>query len=129
MDERRRLKRARLIERVRTVEKGRAARVSADAEALSARLIGVAERTQVLAAHYAASHGIETGGDLRRAIAMRQQLHALGRTNDTHLAEARRRADTALTELGSAERRRARIEEDRRMLETAAFARGSNLQS
>lgn len=129
MDDRRRLKRAKLIERVRTVEKGRAARVSAEAEAFSARLSGVAEKTRALASHYAASQGIETADDLRRSTAMRQQLHTLGALNSAHLADARRRADAALAELGSAERKRARIEDDRRMLERAVFTRGMTVQS
>ncbi len=123
MHDKRRLKRALLIERVRTVEKGRAARASADAEALSSRLQGVAEKTRLLAQHYAVSDGLATAADLRRQIAMRQQLHSLSAMNDTHLKDARQRADSALTELGSAERKRARSETDRRDLERHAVDR------
>jgi len=123
MDDARRLKRARLLERVRTVEKARAARVSAEAEALSSRLGGVAEKTRMLATHYAASHGIETADDLRRQVAMRHQLHALGTINDGHLQDARHRANAALLELGNAERKRAQIEGDRRALESLALGR------
>ncbi len=123
MDDKRRLKRASLVERVRTVEKGRAARASADAEALSSRLSGVAEKTSMLARHYSANNGIETADDLRRQSAMRHQLHALGTMNQSHLQDARRRADAALVELGSAERKRARVETDRRTLEALAGAR------
>lgn len=123
MDDRRRLKRARLIERVRTVEKDRAARISAEAEALSSRLTGVAEKTRMLASHYMHGRGIVTADDLRRQRAMQHQLHALGAMNDTHLEDARRRADAALHALGNAERKRARIESDRRALESLAAAR------
>ena len=123
MDDKRRLKRARLIERVRTVEKGRAALASAEAEALSSRLSGVAEKTRMLASHYAGSGAIATGDDLRRLTAMRHQLYTLTTLNDGHLQDARRRADAALLELGSAERKRARIESDRRSLESMAVAR------
>lgn len=123
MDDRRRLKRALLIERVRTVEKGRAARASADAEALSSRLHGVAEKTRLLTSHYAATDGLATAADLRRQIAMRQQLHVLSAMNETHLQDARQRADGALADLGSAERKRARIETDRRGLERLAIDR------
>lgn len=123
MDDKRRLKRARLIERVRTVEKSRAALASAEAEALSSRLSGVAEKTRMLASHYAGSDTILTGDDLRRLTAMRHQLHTLTTLNNGHLQDARRRADAALLELGSAERKRARIESDRRALESMAIAR------
>lgn len=129
MDDRRRLKRAKLIERVRTVEKGRAARVSAEAEALSSRLDGVAEKTRALASHYARSNGIETAEDLHRTTAMRQQLHRLAALNMSHVADARARADAALAALGSAERKRARIEADRRALERSAFARDMTARS
>lgn len=114
-----------MIERVRTVEKARAARVSAEAEALSARLGGVAEKTRALASHYGAMKGIETADDLRRTTAMRQQLLALDTLNNSHFADARRRADLALTELGSAERKRSRIEHDRRSLERVILAKSN----
>lgn len=119
MNERKRLARTRLIERVRTIEKSRAARASADAEAVSSRLLGVAQKTRLLAAHYAAGHDLHTADDLRRRQAMRHQLHALSTLNDGHLCDAQRRADTAMAELGSAERKRARMESDRRALERA----------
>lgn len=117
MDDRKRLARTRLIERVRTIEKSRAVRASADAETLSTRLHGVAQKTQLLATHYAATQGLQTGADLRRQQAMRHQLHGLAAQNEGHLRDARQRADAALAELGSAERKRARIESDRRGLE------------
>ena len=129
MDDKRRLKRARLIERVRTVEKGRAALASAEAEALSNRLSGVAEKTRMLVSHYAGSGAIATGDDLRRLTAMRHQLHTLTTLNDGHLQDARRRADAALVELGSAERKRARIESDRRALESMAVVRSLTASS
>ena len=77
----------------------------------------------MLASHYAGSDTIATGDDLRRLTAMRHQLHTLTTLNDSHLQDARRRADAALFELGSAERKRARIEGDRRVLESKAVAR------
>lgn len=125
MDDKRRLKRTRLIERIRTVEKARAARLSAEAEALSSRLSGVAEKTRLLASHYAGSGGIVTADDLRRQTAMRHQLHALSTMNATQLEDARTRADAALVDLGNAERKRARIENDRRALENIATARSA----
>ena len=123
MSEARRLKRAQLVERIRTIEKGRAARASAEAERLSARLTGVAEKTPQLASHYAATRHVETADDLRRHTAMRHQLHSLSTLNASHLQEARHRADLALVELGSAERKRARSESDRRALAKLAGAR------
>jgi hypothetical protein len=116
MDERRRLDRARLIERVRTMDKSRAARASADAEAVSGRLRGVADKTRLLASHYAMADGLQCADDLRRRQAMQAQLRKLAALNADHLRDAQRRADAALTELGSAERRRARVEADRREL-------------
>lgn len=117
MDDRRKLRRNRLIERVRTMEKSRAAQASAEAEALSGRLAGIAEKTRLLARHYAGSDGIETADDLRRKVAMRHQLGALSSMNETHLRDAQRRADDAMAVLGAAERKRARSESDRRTLE------------
>lgn len=127
MDDTRRLKRSRLLERIRTVEKARAAQASAEAEALSSRLSGVAEKTRLLASHYAANGGIATADDLRRQTAMRQQLHTLQSLNDTHLSDARRRADAALTELGSAEQKRVRMESDRRALESQMRLQATSL--
>lgn len=125
MDDRHRLKRAQLVERVRTVEKGRAARASAEAEAISTRLTDVAEKTRLLVSHFAATRHLETADDLRRHAAMRHQLHSLSNLNASHLQDARRRADAAMVELGSAERKRARVESDRRALERFADARSS----
>ena len=122
MDERRRLKRTRLIERVRTMEKSRAARVSAEAEAMSSRLLGVAHKTRLLAGLYVTTPGPQTADDLLRQTAMRHQLAALSAVNDGHLRDARSRADAAMLELGAAERKRARVEADRRDLERAAAA-------
>ena len=119
VNEKKRLARTRLIERVRTIEKSRAARASADAEAVSSRLLGVAQKTRLLATHYAAGHDLHTADDLRRQQAMRHQLHALSTLTDGHLRDAQRRADAAMIELGTAERKRARIESDRRGLERA----------
>lgn len=123
MDDRRKLKRNRLIERVRTMEKSHAARASAEAEALSGRLAGIAEKTRLLASHYACSDDIRTADDLRRKAAIRLQLGALSSVNETHLRDAQRRADDAMAALGAAERRRARSEDDRRELERALHLR------
>lgn len=123
MDDKRRLKRVRLIERVRTVEKSRAALASAEAEALSSRLNGVAVKTRMLAIHYANSGTVARGDDLHRLAAMRHQVHTLTTLNASHLQDARQRADAALLQLGNAERKRARIENDRRTLESRTVAR------
>ena len=97
--DKRKLKRARLIERVRTVEKSRSALAASEAEALRERLFGVAERTRSLARYYAEKDDALTGMDLRSGKAMQDQLeHA------------------TLGDLAAAERRRKRAFEDRRDL-------------
>lgn len=89
------------------------------------RLSGVADKTRLLASHYAANDGLATADDLRRQIAMRQQLHALAIVNETHLQDARGRADVARAALGHAERKRSRMETERRGLERSADLRSS----
>lgn len=114
--ERRKLRRARLIERIRVVERSRSALAASEAEALRKRLTGVAERTRSLADHYARQQGIATGADLRSGKAMQGQLQQLSTVSAQHATEAAQRSDASLDELAVAERRLKRAQEDRREL-------------
>ncbi|MEO1969651.1 MAG: hypothetical protein ABGW87_13200 [Sphingomonadaceae bacterium] len=112
----RKLKRAKLIERVRTVERSRLALAASEAEALRKRLSGVAERTRSLADHYAQQSGLVTGAELRRGKTMQGQLQQLSAMSRQHACEAEKRSDQSLDELAAAERRLKRAQEDRRDL-------------
>ena len=117
--DKRKLKRARLIERVRTVEKSRSALAASEAEALRERLFGVAERTRSLARYYAEKDDALTGMDLRSGKAMQDQLEHLVAVSSKQAAEAEKRSDATLGDLAAAERRRKRAFEDRRDLVNA----------
>ena len=79
-DDRNRLRRAKLIERVRRTEKQRAAADAFAAEARRAKLAGISERTFRLGQAYAARETIGDGAELRSVVALSTQLHALGVT-------------------------------------------------
>ena len=114
--DKRKLKRAKLIERVRTVEKSRSALAASEAEALRLRLFGVAERTKSLARYYAEKDDALTGMDLRSGKAMQDQLEHLVAVSSRQAEEAEKRSDATLEELAASERRRKRAEGDRRDL-------------
>ena len=86
--ERRKLKRAQLIQRIRTVERAQSALAASEAEATRTRLAGVAERTRSLAQHYADHQGEMVGADLRGGKAMRDQLLKLSEISEKQAAEA-----------------------------------------
>ena len=118
----RKLKRAQLLERIRTVERSRSALAASEAEATRRRLFGVAERTRSLARHYAQQDDAMIGTDLRGAKAMQDQLQQLCALSEQHAVEAEQRSDATMDELASAERRMRRAEEDRRSLARAIVA-------
>ena len=118
----RKLKRAQLLERVRTVERSRSALAASEAEATRQRLFGVAERTRSLARHYAQQDDAMIGTDLRGAKAMQDQLQQLCALSEQHAVEAEHRSEATMDELASAERRMRRAEEDRRNLARAIVA-------
>lgn len=118
----RKLKRARLLERIRTVERSRSALAASEAEATRQRLFGVAERTRLLARHYAQQDDAMIGTDLRGAKAMQDQLQQLCALSEQHAEEAEQRSDETMGELANAERRMRRAEEDRRSLARAIVA-------
>ena len=86
--DRRKLKRAQLIQRVRTVERMQSAVAASDAEATRARLSGVAERTRSLAEHYAQRSGDMVAADLRSGKAMSDQLQKLSELSERQAEEA-----------------------------------------
>lgn len=114
-DERHKLRRAKLIERVRQAERQRAAAEAFAAEATRARLAGISERTASLGQAYAGRSAAD-GAELRGVVALSAQLHALGITAARQADHARVEADAKLTDLASADRRHKRAEEERRDL-------------
>jgi hypothetical protein len=115
-DERSKLRRAKLIERVRRTEKQRATADAFAAEARRARLAGISERTLLLGQAYAGRETIGDGAELRSVVALSTQLHALGVTAARQADHARREADARLADLASADRRHKRADEERRGL-------------
>lgn len=112
--ERKKLKRAQLIQRVRTVERMQSAAAASEAEATRTRLCGVAERTRTLAAHYAQRADDMVGADLRSGKAMRDQLQKLSEVSSRQAEEA---------ELQSQTRREAFAQSDMRLRKAAEGTR------
>jgi len=115
-DDRTRLRRAKLIERVRRTEKQRASAEAFAAEVKRANLAGLSERTFLLGQAYAERSAIKDGAELRSRVALSAQLHALGVTAARQAAHARQEADARLAELASADRRHKRADEEHRGL-------------
>lgn len=111
-----RLKRAKLIERVRTAEKRKVAAEAYEAEARRARLAGISERTMLLGQAYSGRSSIADGAELQGVVMLSAQLHALGLTAAKQADHARKEADARLADLASADRRQKRAEEQRRGL-------------
>lgn len=111
-----RLRRARLIERVRSAEQRQAASQAYQAEAVRLKLEQLSERTRSLAQLYALRDTAEDAADLRGAAILGTHLRELGQTATRQAHEARREADDRLADLAAAERRLQRAGESRREL-------------
>jgi len=116
MGDRKLLRRAQLIERVRTAEHRQVALRAFEAEATRCKLEALALRTQALAGHYVPSGEGLSAADLRSTSLLAGHLRSLGRTAGEQAQRARLTADGTLAELATAERRRDRAESDRRHL-------------
>ena len=115
-DDRAKLRRAKLIERVRRTDKNHAAAEAFAAEVKRARLAGISERTLMLGQAYSGRAAISDGAELRSVVALSAQLHTLGLTAARQADHARREADERLADLASADRRHKRADEERRGL-------------
>lgn len=111
-----RLRRAHLIERVRSAEQRKAALDAFQAEAVRVKLEQLSERTRSLAQLYALRDKSQDGTDLRSASVLGSHLRQLGRTAAQQAVYARQEADGKLADLAAAERRRQRAEEGRKVL-------------
>jgi hypothetical protein len=124
-DDRKRLRRAQLIERVRTAEHRQVALRAFEAEATRCKLEALAMRTQALSVHYAPKGDGLAAADLRSASLLATHLRSLGRAAGEQARTARHAADGTLTELATAERRRDRAASERRHLHQALLERRS----
>jgi hypothetical protein len=115
-DDRSRLRRANLIERVRQAEKQRVAAEAFEAECRRAKLAGISQRTLLLGRAYADRSRIADGAELRSVAALSAQLHSLGLTAARQADHAQQQADEKLNDLASADRRHKRAEQERRGL-------------
>ena len=122
-DDRAKLRRAKLIERVRRIDRQRVAADAFAAEAKRARLAGISERTLLLGQAYADRATIDDGAELRSIVALSNQLHALGLTAARQAHHAREEADAKLVDLASADRRHKRAEEQHRGLSASLSER------
>jgi hypothetical protein len=122
-NDRQRLRRAQLIERVRTAEHRQAAVRAFEAEATRCKLEALAMRTHELAAHYTPAGDGLSVADLRSTGLFAHHLRSLGRTAGEQAEHARVTADGSLSHLATAERRRDRAESDRRDLRRAVIER------
>jgi hypothetical protein len=116
-----RLRRARLIERVRSAEQRKAAGEAFRAEAVRKKLEQLSERTRTLAQVYGMRDHAQDAAELRSASILAKHLNDLGNTAARQADQARREADERLAELAAAERRRQRAEEGRRELHRAVL--------
>ncbi len=112
----RKLKRAQLIQRVRTVDRMQSAMEAGEAEATRSRLAGVAERTRNLAAHYADREGEMVGADLRRGKAMRDQLQKLSELSEKQAEEAQLQSQVKQEQFAQSDRRLRKAQENTRDL-------------
>lgn len=122
-EDKRRLKRLRLIERVRSVEQRQAADAAHQAQAVRQRLEQLSEKTRSLAQLYALRDHAGDAAELRSAAVMGVQLRQLGRTADAQAGQARAEAESRMRDLASAERRRQRAEDQRREAHRALLER------
>ena len=114
--EKRKLKRAQLIQRVRTVERMQSALAASEAEATRLRLFGVAERTRNLAAHYGRREGEMVAADLRSGKAMGDQLQRLTELSEKQAEEAELQSQAKREVLAQSDMRLRKAKESRRDL-------------
>lgn len=122
-DDRARLRRVKLIERMRSAEKQQAAAEAQRAEAIRQKLETLSYRTRSLAQLYAIRDRAHDAADLRSASLLSAHLRELGRTAEAQAEQARHTADARMAELAVAERRRQRAETDRREVHRAILDR------
>ena len=114
--ERRKLRRAELIQRIRSVERMQSVAAASEAEATRARLFGVAERTRSLAAHYAQREGDIVGADLRSGKVMGDQLQRLTELSEKQAEEAELQSQAKREVLAQSDMRLRKAKEGRRDL-------------
>ena len=114
--ERRKLRRAELIQRIRSVERMQSVAAASEAEATRARLFGVAERPRSLAAHYAQREGDIVGADLRSGKAMGDQLQRLTELSEKQAEEAELQSQAKREVLAQSDMRLRKAKESRRDL-------------
>tara|TARA_R100000365_G_C2721604_1_gene53960 strand:+ start:86 stop:472 length:387 start_codon:yes stop_codon:yes gene_type:complete len=114
--ERRKLRRAELIQRIRSVERMQSVAAASEAEATRARLFGVAERTRSLAAHYAQREGDIVGADLRSGKAMGDQLQRLTELSEKQAEEAELQSQAKREVLAQSDMRLRKAKESRQDL-------------
>lgn len=124
-----RLRRARLIERMRSTEQRQAATEAHRAEAARQKLEQLSERTRALAQLYALRDTSRDGADLRAASLLGSHLHDLGATAARQAADARREADVRLADLAAADRRLQKAGEGRRDLAHAIAERAEKQEA
>jgi len=120
--ERRKLKRAQLIQRIRSVERMQSAAEASEAEASRTHLMGVAERTRSLAAHYAQREGEMVAADLRSGKAMHDQLQKLTELSEKQAEEAQLQSQFKQEEFAQSDMRLRKAEESTRDLVRAIVA-------
>lgn len=126
---RNRLRRARLIERIRSVEHRNAAAEAYHAEAVRQKLEQLSERTRTLSQVYALRDTSRDGADLCSATLLGSHLHELGATAARQAADAKREADDRLADLAVADRRLQKAEVGRRDLARAIAERAERTES
>lgn len=111
-----RLKRLQRLERIREIAKQAAATEAAKAEGTLAHLIRLSEHTSSLAAGYRVQTGPSDGASLQQASLFARELLGMSASTAREAREARIHADARQSELASAERRRAAVDDRARLM-------------
>lgn len=109
--EAKRLARLRKLERLRAIARQSALVEAARAEGTLAQLAGLAERTRLLAAEYAARDDAASAADLAGVLKFADGMQGVTRSAVAEAGNARRIADGKAQAVAEAERRRAAVED------------------
>lgn len=103
--------RLRKLERLRAIARQTALAEAARAEGTLAQLTGLAERTRLLAADYAARNDAASAADLAGHLRFAEGMQGVTRSAAAEAGNARRLADHKAQAVAEAERRRAAVED------------------
>lgn len=129
--EKQRLARLRKLEKVRAIARQTALAEAALAEGALTHMAALAQRTRLLADHYARRDDAATAADLARSLTFAGGMQTIIRTAETQADNARNAADLRARAVAEAERRRAAVQDraDRAARDLARREYGATLST